>query len=207
MAKSSGTLCGVCESQHVTTDATFWCPECDEGLCSTCLKYHNASKLLKNHETISVNNYRQLPSFVASVQHCCFEHDKKYQLYCLQHESPCCPLCVTTNHKKCDLKSLDEIVKDSKTSALFDDVKQRLNDIKDNLKRIVDDRDQNLSKVQLQKMKIQSEIQTMRDKINQHLNTVEQNILQDLGDMEKELVQRYDVFIQKLLKHTKSQKS
>ncbi|XP_076103649.1 uncharacterized protein LOC143072548 [Mytilus galloprovincialis] len=204
MAKSSGTLCGVCESQHVTTDATFWCPECDEGLCSTCLKYHNASKLLKTHEIISVDNYRQLPSFVASVQHCCSEHDKKYQLYCLQHESPCCPLCVTTNHKKCDLKSLDEIIKDSKTSAMFDDVKQRLNDIKDNLKRIIDDRDQNLLKVQLQKMKIQSEIQTMRDKINQHLDTIEQKILQDLGDMEKGVSSEIRCIRTKLLKHTKN---
>ncbi|XP_063434326.1 transcription intermediary factor 1-beta-like [Mytilus trossulus] len=204
MATSSGTLCGVCESQQVTTDASFWCPECDEGLCSTCLKYHNGSKSTRNHEVISVDNYRQLPSFVASVQHCCSEHDKKYQLYCLQHESPCCPLCVITNHKKCDLQSIDEIIKDSKTSAMFDDVKQRMNDIKVNLKRIIDDRDQNLSKVQLQKMKIQSEIQTMRDKINQHLDTIEQNILQELGDVEKGVSSEIRCIRTKLLKHTKN---
>lgn len=135
MASSNSTLCGVCECQHLTTNATFWCPECDEGLCSTCLKYHNASKSTRNHEIISVDKYRQLPSFVVRVQQYCSEHDKKYQLYCLQH-NPCCPHCFTTTHKKCNLMALDEIVKTSKTSASFDNLEQSLNHLKENIKRI-----------------------------------------------------------------------
>lgn len=99
---------------------------------------------------------------------------------------------------------------------MFNDVKQRMNDIKDNLKKnyrqktidnrqyFIDDRDQNLSKVQLQKMKIQSEIQTMRDKINQHLNTVEQKILQELGDVENGVSSEIRCIRTKLLKHTKT---
>ncbi|XP_071168475.1 uncharacterized protein [Mytilus edulis] len=204
MASLNSTLCGVCESQHVTTDATFWCPECDEGLCSTCLKYHNASKLSRNHEVISVDNYKQLPSFVASVQQYCSDHDKKYQLYCLQHESPCCPHCVTTTHKKCNLTALDEIVKTSKTSALFDNLEQSLEDLKENLKRIKEDREKNLSKVQQSRDQIQSEIKTMRDKINKHLDSIEQKILQDLGDVEKGVNSELRCIQTKLLDHTKT---
>ncbi|XP_063435845.1 uncharacterized protein LOC134716768 [Mytilus trossulus] len=206
MESLNSTLCGVCESQHVTTDATFWCPECDEGLCSTCLKYHNASKSLRDHEVIPVDNYRQLPSFVASVHQYCSDHDKKYQLYCLLHESPCCLLCVSTTHKKCDLTALDEVVKTSKTSALFDNLEQNLEDLKKNLKRITDDREKNLSKVQHSREKIQSEIKTMRDKINKHLDRIEQKILQDFGDVEKGVNSELRCIQTKLLDHTKTVK-
>ncbi|XP_052101088.1 uncharacterized protein LOC127735040 [Mytilus californianus] len=203
MASSNSTLCGVCECQHLTTEATFWCPECDEGLCSTCLKYDNASKSTRNHEVISVDNYRQLPSFVASVQQYCSDHEKKYQLYCLQHESPCCPHCVTTTHKKCNLMALDEIVKTSKTSASFDNLEQSLNDLKENIKRITKDREHNLSKVQQRRRKIHSEIQTMRDKLNKHLDSIEQKILQDLDDVEKGVSSEIQRIHTKLLDYTK----
>ncbi|XP_052101435.1 uncharacterized protein LOC127735322 [Mytilus californianus] len=204
MASSNSSLCGVCECQHLTTEATFWCPECDEGLCSTCLKYHNASKSTRNHEVISVDNYRQLPSFVASVQQYCSDHDNKYQLYCLQHESPCCPHCVTTTHKKCNFTTLDEIVKTSKTSVSFDNLEQSLNDLKENIKRITKDREQNLSKVQQRRRKIHSEIQTMRDKLNKHLDSIEQKILQDLDDVEKGVSSEIQRIHTKLLDHTKT---
>ncbi|XP_063431447.1 uncharacterized protein LOC134714133 [Mytilus trossulus] len=205
MASSSGTLCGVCESQHITTDANFWCAECDEGLCSTCLRYHNASKSSKSHEIISVDNYRQLPSFVANVQQFCPDHDKKYQLYCLQHESLCCLLCVTTSHKICDLTEIDVIVKTSKTSASFgNNLEQSIKDLKENLKRLIENREQNLSKVQPRVKKIQSEIQTMRDKINKHLDNIEQTILQKLKDTEKGVNSEMQRIHTKLLNHTKS---
>ncbi|XP_063431449.1 uncharacterized protein LOC134714135 [Mytilus trossulus] len=204
MASLNSTLCGVCEYQHVTTDAIFWCPECDEGLCSTCFKCHNASKSTRNHQVISVDNYRQLPSFVASVQQYCSDHDKKYQLYCLQHEIPCCLVCVSTSHKRCDLTALDEIVKTSKTSALFDNLEQTLGDLKGNLKRIIEDRENNLSKVQQSRDKIQSEIKTMRDKLNKHLDSIEQKTLQYLGDIEKGVNSELRCIQTKLLDHTKT---
>ncbi|CAG2201137.1 unnamed protein product [Mytilus edulis] len=55
----------VCETQLVLREAALWCPECDEGLCSSCEKHHRASKATKNHEVTSVNNYKQLPPEIA----------------------------------------------------------------------------------------------------------------------------------------------
>ena len=44
MATSSDVLCSICEAQHTIKNADNWCPECEEGLCSECLKHHNVSK-------------------------------------------------------------------------------------------------------------------------------------------------------------------
>jgi hypothetical protein len=59
----------ICEVQHITKDADQWCPECDEGLCSDCEKYHQTSKASRNHGVISIENYHKLP-LLNSVQ-CC----------------------------------------------------------------------------------------------------------------------------------------
>jgi hypothetical protein len=57
VATSRYVLCSICEAQHTIKNADNWCPECDEGLCSECLKHHNVSKYTKTHEVISIEKY------------------------------------------------------------------------------------------------------------------------------------------------------
>ena len=71
MATSSDVLCSICEALHEIKNADNWCPECEEGLCSDCLKHHNVSKYTKSHEVISIEYYHKLPQSVSKiVQHC-----------------------------------------------------------------------------------------------------------------------------------------
>lgn len=65
MATASRTFCGVCETQHVVKEAAFWCPECDEGICTSCEKHHRALKGTRNHEVTSIDNYKQIPPTIA----------------------------------------------------------------------------------------------------------------------------------------------
>ncbi|CAC5373379.1 unnamed protein product [Mytilus coruscus] len=204
MASASGTFCGVCETQHVVREATFWCSECDEGLCSSCDKHHRASKASRNHEVISVNNYQQIPHTIANINQYCSDHEKTYQLYCSQHEKLCCPLCITTNHKTCDLLAIDEIVKTSKTSALFDIMEQSLKDMKSNMKKIVEDRKQNLGKIQQQRKRFQTDIKEIREKINKHLDKLEQEIQQDIQATTQKVQSQIEILLSKVSDHGKS---
>lgn len=114
MATSSTFICGVCDSQHITKDADHWCPECEEGLCTNCLIYHNSSKLSREHGIISIENHKQLPQYIKSIRQHCPDHDRKYQHYCPSHEVPCCPFCMTTSHSECKgLQVLEEVLKTS----------------------------------------------------------------------------------------------
>jgi hypothetical protein len=54
------TLCGICESQHITKCAGQWCPECEEGLCFECQKHHSLSKSTRTHGIISIEYYDTL---------------------------------------------------------------------------------------------------------------------------------------------------
>ncbi|VDI42234.1 Hypothetical predicted protein [Mytilus galloprovincialis] len=184
MASASGSYCGVCEAQDVVKAAAFWCPECNEGICTSCEKHHRASRA-------SINQY-------------CPEHDKKYQLYCSQHEQLCCPLCITTNHKKCDLLAIDEIVKTSRNSALFEIMEQNLKEMKNNIDRIVEDRRQNLEIIKQQRQGFQTDIKEMRAKINIHLDKLEQEIQQDLQAAEQKVMSQINRFVQNVSDHEKT---
>ncbi|CAC5389313.1 unnamed protein product [Mytilus coruscus] len=147
MASSSTVVCGVCESQHTTTEADVWCPECDEGLCFQCQKHHSASKATRAHGVIPVDNYKQLPQSIANISQHCTQHGRKFQNYCPQHESLCCPLCIQSNHASCvGILSLENVIQTAKTSVLLERLDQNLKDITMNIERVVKDRKQNLLK-------------------------------------------------------------
>ncbi|CAG2255839.1 unnamed protein product [Mytilus edulis] len=204
MASASGSYCGVCEAQDVVKAAAFWCPECNEGICTSCEKHHRASRGTRKHEVTSMDDYKQIPPIIASINQYCPEHDKKYQLYCSQHEQLCCPLCITTNHKKCDLLAIDEIVKTSRNSALFEIMEQNLKEMKNNIDRIVEDRRQNLEIIKQQRQGFQTDIKEMRAKINIHLDKLEQEIQQDLQAAEQKVMSQINRFVQKVSDHEKT---
>ncbi|VDH95074.1 Hypothetical predicted protein [Mytilus galloprovincialis] len=203
MAASSIVVCGVCESQYSTTTAEFWCPECDEGLCSKCLNFHNASKALRYHGVIFIDNYKQLPPSIANISQFCSEHNRKFQNYCLQHESLCCPLCIQYTHDKCmGILSLEKVIETAKTSALLESLDLNLKDIKINFERVVKDRKQNLAEIQVQRQKFYDEIKQVRIKINEHLDILEQRTLNDLLAAEKTIKSQIEDVLEKIAKNT-----
>ncbi|CAC5399019.1 unnamed protein product [Mytilus coruscus] len=199
MASTSTVVCGICESQHTTTKADFWCPECDEGLCSQCLKHHSASKGTRAHGVISVDNYKQLPSSIANISQYCSQHDRKFQIYCPQHESTCCPLCIQSYHANCiGILSLEKVIETAKTSALMENFDKNIKNIKINAERVVKDRKQNLDEIKKQRQKFQDEIKQIRNKINEHIESLEQQILQDLYAAEQKVKSQIEDLLGKL---------
>ncbi|CAC5355258.1 unnamed protein product [Mytilus coruscus] len=200
MAPSNTVLCGVCDSELTTTNADYWCPECDEKLPSQCLKHHNASKATRNHAVISVDNYIQLPPSIANISQHCSQHDRKFHDYCPQHESLCCPHCIQSNHAACvGIVLLEKIIQTAKTSALLECLDQNLKDIKLNVERIVRDRKQNLAEIQKQRQKFHEETKQVRNKINEHIGSLEQRILQDLYAAEEEFKSQIENVLGKLV--------
>ena len=37
-------LCDICNQRHLSINATAWCPECQETICSNCNEHHSLAK-------------------------------------------------------------------------------------------------------------------------------------------------------------------
>jgi hypothetical protein len=193
MATSRDILCDICEAQYITKHADHWCPECDEGLCAACENHHKISRGTRNHGIISIENYQKLPSCISEIGHHCKDHDMKYTNFCQVHDKPCCPDCISTNHKDCvGLLSIREIIKTSKTSTLIDDIEQSLTNIKYNIDNVIKNREQNMSEIRQQRKIFHDQVKQMRVKINSHLDILEQNILKELDDAEDKIKSKID---------------
>ncbi len=205
MATSRDILCAICEAQHITKHADHWCPECDEGLCAACENHHKFSRGTRNHGIISVENYQKLPSCISEIGHHCKDHDMKYTHFCQVHDKPCCPDCISTNHKDCvGLLSIREIIKTSKTMTLLDDIEQSLTNIKYNIGNVITHQAQNMSEIRQQRQIFHDQVKQMRVKINSHLDTLEQNMLKELDYAEDKIKSKIDNLLKQLSEQSKT---
>ncbi|XP_071135892.1 uncharacterized protein [Mytilus edulis] len=192
-------LCGICDVQHTSHVADYWCPECDEGLCSTCKNYHSISKASRQHGIISIDDYKKLPVEICKIEQNCTEHDKKFQMFCPRHDQLCCIMYVSENHKECTgMFLIDDAIKSSRSSTLFDSLEKTLKDIQDNIEKVVKDREANLDKIKQHHLKILNDIKDKRRNVNSRLDELEKTIIDDLNSTETQLKLKIEALLDKL---------
>jgi hypothetical protein len=141
---SSPSFTGMCHNRHISKPSEVWCRECEEGLCTECTEYHSSGKLSRGHTTIPIAVYRKLPSYVLEIKEHCNEHHEKFSLYCKEHECPCCGICIVENHQVCkEVAVLDNIIKNVKTSTMFNEIEHLIKDMIENIGKIRHNRDTN----------------------------------------------------------------
>ena len=185
MSKST-SLCGICDVRHISKPSEVWCPNCEEGICTECIEHHSLVKLSRNHTTIPIEEYQKLPSYVLEIKEHCDEHHEKFNLYCKEHECPCCRICNLENHKDCkNVAIMEEIIKNVKTSNMFTDIEYLIKEMIEIISKIRQNRDTNSSAVKDQKKIIENEIQELRTKINTHIDKLQEDLIKELTEAEK----------------------
>ncbi|VDI34659.1 Hypothetical predicted protein [Mytilus galloprovincialis] len=181
MASPRKDFCTLCKEDKVTSSAVTWCTECEVFLCVECEKHHKRSRSSKDHNTISAENYHELPSFIKATSNLCKVHDKKFELYCSVHACACCVHCTTDEHQSCQtMKPLSDILKEIKSSAAVTLLTKDLKDLIDNFNEILGYLRNRISTNAKQKTKAIHDIRSMRLSIDDYLNQQEQKLLKDL---------------------------
>ncbi|XP_052090176.1 uncharacterized protein LOC127726761 [Mytilus californianus] len=182
---SNWSLCGICNSRQMTKSSVVWCSECDEGLCGDCKEHHSISKGTKNHETVSIAEYKKLPTEVLQIAQVCKLHNEKYELFCRKHDCPCCKKCVKSHNDCKALIDINEIIKNVKTSNAYYEIEQTLLEVVENIKRLNTNRKENLKSLKDKKREIEAEIKQTRTKINHHLDKLQEDLIKELMAVEQ----------------------
>jgi hypothetical protein len=174
--QSDERLCSFCDPSPIK--AMGWCPECDDFLCSDCLRHHKSSKTSKHHSTMSLEDYKELPTVVQAMKHHCEDHDEPHHMYCPVHNRPCCIRCVLTAHKECtDVAPITDFISNVKSSPAILDLEQTLKELGSFVKRLMDDKDENLQEILTRKKEICEEIHKIRKSLNDHLDQLQETLI------------------------------
>ncbi|CAC5358241.1 unnamed protein product [Mytilus coruscus] len=198
---TSDPSCDICLNLHVTKSATVWCSECEEALCEECKQRHCIQKATKNHKTIQIEDYQELPIYIANIKLECEDHNRKLDFYCSIHNEPCCTRCVSEKHKDCrELKQLPEVVDGIKSSAAFSDLQDRVTDMSQVIGQLIKEKIDNKSNLQIQRTAVIAEVERVRKAINKHLDKIQDELLNMVRANEEQHRDNIDSMIGKLSK-------
>ncbi|CAC5389437.1 unnamed protein product [Mytilus coruscus] len=184
---TSSLSCGVCDLRRINKPTIVWCAECDEGLCTECKEHHSLYKGTRNHRVIPVTEYQKLPADVRKISQYCSKHNKKFQIYCRKHESPCCSKCTVERHNECrDIVDLHDVIQNTKTSNALCEVEETFVEVTENLKKIRQYHKENLSAFNDRRKEIENEINKTRIKINNHLDKLQKDFIKQLYTVEEQ---------------------
>ena len=159
----ASSFCGICDIRHISKPSEVWCPDCEEGLCTECIEHHSLAKPSRNHTTIPMEEYQKLPSFVLEIKQQCDGHHEKFNLYCKEHECPCCRICMVENHSDCkNVTMMEAMITNVKTSTMYTDIEHLIKEMIETISKITQNRDTNSSAVKDQKRIIENEIHELR---------------------------------------------
>ncbi|XP_071134688.1 uncharacterized protein [Mytilus edulis] len=202
MATNSSN-CGVGENLQINEQSVVWCSKCDEGLCEECTNHHAVSNASKSHETVSIAEYKKLPTEVIHSAQTCKLHNEKFELFCRDHDCPCCQKCVNSHNDCKSLTDINELIKNIKTSNAFYEFEQTLLEVVQNIKQLRTNRRENLTLLENKKREIEAEIKQSRIHINHHLDKLQDDLIKELVRVE----QKENRKIEKLLTTLKKKES
>ncbi|XP_063401787.1 uncharacterized protein LOC134686011 [Mytilus trossulus] len=200
---SNWSLCGVCDNRQVNESSVVWCSECGEGLCEDCKEHHSISEGTTHHETVSIAEYKRLPTEFLQTAEICKLHNEKYELFCRKHDCTCCKKCVKSHNDCKDLTDINEFIKNVKTSNTFYEIEQTVLEVAENVRRLSANRKENLKSLKDKKREIEVEIKQTRTKINHHLDKLQEDLIKELMAAEQKECKKIEKVLTSLQKKGK----
>ncbi|XP_071137266.1 E3 ubiquitin-protein ligase TRIM45-like [Mytilus edulis] len=191
--KKAEKLCDACSSKSISQKAMSWCSVCEEAYCDTCEANHRTYKMARNHKIVPIKDINEdtpisnICAFVA-----CDEHpDKLIEIYCKIHSQPCCTVCATVHHRKCEqVITIDKAVSGVKESTKAKELTKKLKETSHKLEEIIQNRNLNKTNFENEIDVILVEIENERKKLNEKLDKLENKIREELNSTKKDNVLR-----------------
>ncbi|CAC5356917.1 unnamed protein product [Mytilus coruscus] len=197
MASGTHVPCGPCRYDDVTKDAKRWCTNCEEGLCEDCEHAHKKSKISRDHQVISIEDYRKIEN--VSISQVCEHHEENLEMFCKTHDEVLCMVCVPSKHKACsDVISISVASKNSRQSTASSDLEEAIGGTMLNVKQCITNCETATNKIEKQELAIKTTILKTRTKINSHLDKMQENLLFELRATSLTCKSKYTKFLQKL---------
>ena len=138
-------------------------------------------KVSRKHKIEEMNTLRRNPKRILSVPQPCPDHTgKDIELFCADHNTLCCVMCVATDHRRCDkVSSIDILAKEIEEGAVTEELVDKLQSYIDHLKAMAKNREANMETLKNKKNEILEQITNFKENVNILLEKLESTITED----------------------------
>lgn len=175
-------LCKPCLNDNKEESASTLCGSCMECLCAGCTDHHKKLTITKEHEVVPLNVINK--SFHRKTEeNFCSKHDFRYiELYCFDHDTPCCSVCCVTDHKTCKMDTIEtafeNIEKDNDSLQMISEIDR----VASHLKKLKEIQKEKQSIIEDKADEIRDESKRIRQEINETMEKLEHEPLEDLAE-------------------------
>ncbi|XP_060602578.1 uncharacterized protein LOC132755700 [Ruditapes philippinarum] len=181
-------LCLPCDRDGLKEPVYGFCQDCQEHLCETCYKHHRRARPLRNHVLIDKESMPKTRAIASTksddTADLCEKHlDKPLEFYCRDHKLVACYVCVTLEHKQCNVDYIPDVsgnISDEMTDIL-EQMESLITKCKWNVE-YVSKAAQNLDQSH---SKVVEDIKVFRKEINECLDRMETQILKEADTIVK----------------------
>ena len=149
-----------------------------------CTKYHLKFLELDEHKITNITDLetRQIIPLPTKAYFCPKHKHEQVQLYCADHEQPCCGLCGVTEHKKCNnVYTIDIAGQRLKENGDIDSILNDTNTYKEELFRAKANSENNILEIENTVDAKRSQFEEEFKLIIQHLNDLKNKFLDELS--------------------------
>ncbi|XP_076084676.1 uncharacterized protein LOC143055421 [Mytilus galloprovincialis] len=174
--QKSEKLCDTCEQKNVSQLAVSFCTVCEETYCEPCEANHKLYKISRNHKIMSI---QKIDEFTASSTNfglvSCDEHpEKNIEIFCKDHSKPCCTVCATVHHRKCEqVVTVDKATSGVKQSTKARELMVKLTETSDRLGKGIINHKDNMTTFDEGIEVALTDIKSQKDNIIRRLNELE----------------------------------
>lgn len=143
--------CEPCLRDNEKEESSDYCLSCNEYLCMVCAKCHRKNMASRDHIIMKINEMLSMQIVPEKrLSNCCPKHEnEKIQMFCHDHEQPCCGLCVGTEHRKCKrVDTVENAAHFLRGSGQMDSMLCEVNAFKKNLLKVKTEEMNNVSEIE-----------------------------------------------------------
>jgi hypothetical protein len=127
-----------------------------------------------------------IDSCISGVVACTEHPEKTIEIYCNDHSKPCCTVCATVHHWKCEhVVTIDKAVNGVKESSKAIELLTKLKDTSVKLNEILKTRKDNVSRFEEETNAVLAEISNVRESVNKQLDEIEDKLRSEMTSTKK----------------------
>ncbi|XP_061180322.1 transcription intermediary factor 1-alpha-like [Saccostrea echinata] len=187
----SGKICEACQRYSEEEEASNYCLDCSEAICEICTKCHRKNRATQDHKIFPLDEMKgmhgqeilKMPPDITCSKH----KYRPIELYCNDHEEPCCAMCCCTDHRKCEsVETVEQKTEKIRNNGSTDILLQDLKKFEVKLSETKVKQEKNITEIEDNTDKMTEEIQNLKGRIIQHVEKLECEYLDEMSKLAKQ---------------------